>query len=153
MQIARPTSLPCLLSLKQFKTNLFSTKNLRQSYKCPKQGSIGKYLPLRGGRDISRCHLGKKIWKGYEQKRESVKEKGRMGKENEKRGSKRVKQMQNREQLRSKGHDGSQKTTCCKRGKISFSERGGGGGINIVFGPKYRPLVRNMVNYGTDIIL
>jgi hypothetical protein len=26
-------------------------------------------------------------------------------------------------------------------GKISFSE-GGGGGINIVFGPKYRPLSR-----------
>jgi hypothetical protein len=46
--------------------------------------------------------------------------------------------MQNREILRKKGHDGSQKMTCRKRGeKISSSE--GGGGINIVFGPKYRP--------------
>jgi hypothetical protein len=31
--------------------------------------------------------------------------------------------MQNREELRKKGHDGSQKMTCCDRGgKISFSE-------------------------------
>ncbi len=30
--------------------------------------------------------------------------------------------------------------------KISFSE-GGGGGINIVFGPKYRPLKREEVNW------
>jgi hypothetical protein len=57
------------------------------------------------------------------------KEKGRKGKENEKRGSKRVKQMQNREELRKKGHDGSQKMTVPR------------GGINIVFGPKYRPLL------------
>ncbi len=47
--------------------------------------------------------------------------------------------MQNREEVRHKDHDGSQKTACRERGiEISFSE--GGGGINIVFGPKYRPL-------------
>ncbi len=32
--------------------------------------------------------------------------------------------MQNREELRQKGHDGSQKTTCPERGKkLSFSDR------------------------------
>jgi hypothetical protein len=36
--------------------------------------------------------------------------------------------MQNREELRQKGHDRSQKTTCHKRGKMSFSEGGRGGG-------------------------
>jgi hypothetical protein len=46
--------------------------------------------------------------------------------------------MQNREELRQKGHDESQKTTCCERGKNIISERGGG---NIFFGPKYKPLV------------
>jgi hypothetical protein len=45
--------------------------------------------------------------------------------------------LQNREDLRQKGHDGSQKTMCRKRGKnVIFIRRGG---INIVFGPKYRP--------------
>jgi hypothetical protein len=50
------------------------------------------------GGDISRCHLGEKIWKGKEKKEENVKEKGRKEKEkgrkreeNEKRGNKRVK--------------------------------------------------------------
>jgi hypothetical protein len=52
-------------------------------------------------------------------------------------GSKRIKLMQNSEELRQNGHDRSQRT-CRKKGKI-FSERGGGG-INIVFGTKYRPL-------------
>jgi hypothetical protein len=33
--------------------------------------------------------------------------------------------MQNMEELRQKGHDGIKKTTCRKRGKISFSEGGG----------------------------
>jgi hypothetical protein len=47
--------------------------------------------------------------------------------------------MQNREELRQKGHDGSQKTTCPERGKKYNFQKGGG--INIVFGPKYRPLV------------
>jgi hypothetical protein len=46
--------------------------------------------------------------------------------------------MQNREELRQKGHDGSQKTTCRERGKKYHFQKGGG--INIVFGPKYRPL-------------
>ncbi len=45
--------------------------------------------------------------------------------------------MQNREELRQKGHSGSKKMTCCERGEnIIFR----GEGINIVFGPKYRPL-------------
>jgi hypothetical protein len=46
--------------------------------------------------------------------------------------------MQNREELRQKGHDGSQKTACHERGKNIIFRRGGG--IKIVFGPKYRPL-------------
>jgi hypothetical protein len=46
--------------------------------------------------------------------------------------------MQNREELRKKGHNGSRKTTCRKRGKKYHFQKGGG--INIVFGPKYRPL-------------
>jgi hypothetical protein len=46
--------------------------------------------------------------------------------------------MQNREELREKGHDGSQKTACHERGKNIIFRRGGG--MNIVFGPKYRPL-------------
>jgi hypothetical protein len=43
--------------------------------------------------------------------------------------------MQNREELRQKGHDGSRKTTCPERGKNIIFRRGGG--INIVFEPKY----------------
>jgi hypothetical protein len=39
--------------------------------------------------------------------------------------------MQNRAELRQKGHDRRKNTTCRKRGKIFVSE--GGGGINIVF--------------------
>jgi hypothetical protein len=47
--------------------------------------------------------------------------------------------MQNMVELRQKGHDGSQKTTCRERGKkYNFQKRGG---INIVFRSKYRPLV------------
>jgi hypothetical protein len=46
--------------------------------------------------------------------------------------------MQNREELRQKGHDRSLKKRHVTRGeKISFSETWG---RNIVFGPKYRPL-------------
>ncbi len=46
--------------------------------------------------------------------------------------------MQNREETRQKG-DGSKKTMCREKGKnIIFR---GGGGINIVFGLKYRPLI------------
>jgi hypothetical protein len=41
--------------------------------------------------------------------------------------------MQNREELRQKGHYGSQKMTCSERGKNIIFRRGG---INIVFGPK-----------------
>jgi hypothetical protein len=47
--------------------------------------------PSPGG-DISQCQsFGGKIWKGQEKKVENVEEKGRKGKENESRGSKRVK--------------------------------------------------------------
>jgi hypothetical protein len=81
--------------------------------------------PSPWGWNISRCHLGEKIRKGEEKKGENAKEKGRKGKANEKRGNKRVKQFQNREEFRQKGHDGSRKKTCHKRGKISFAERGG----------------------------
>ncbi len=58
--------------------------------------------------------------------------------------------MQNREELRQKGHDGSQKMTSRERGKNIIFRRGGG--INIVFGPKYRPLVNwsNYQYYWTD---
>ncbi len=43
---------------------------------------IGKYHPpLGGGKNISRCHLGEKIWKGEKKKGENVKEKGRKGEE------------------------------------------------------------------------
>jgi hypothetical protein len=34
--------------------------------------------------------------------------------------------MQTREELRQKGHNGSRETTCRERGKIPFSEGGGG---------------------------
>jgi hypothetical protein len=49
--------------------------------------------------------------------------------------------MQNREELRQKGHDGSRKMTCHEVGKI-FSLSEGGGGINIVFGPKCSPMMK-----------
>ncbi len=54
--------------------------------------------------------------------------------------------MQNREELRQKGHDGSRKMTCRERGKNIIFRRGGGG-INIVFGPKYRPLPHRYYTY------
>ncbi len=47
--------------------------------------------------------------------------------------------MQNRKELRQKGHDRSKNIYDMREGKISFSERGGGGGINITIGSKYRP--------------
>jgi hypothetical protein len=42
------------------------------------------------------------------------------------------------ENVKEKGRKGKEKGRKGKGEKISFSE--GGGGINIVFGPKYRPL-------------
>jgi hypothetical protein len=54
--------------------------------------------PPWGGKYVSRCHLGEKIYKKKRKRGENVKEKGRKGKEkgrkgkeNEKRGSKRIK--------------------------------------------------------------
>jgi hypothetical protein len=46
--------------------------------------------------------------------------------------------MQNREDLRKKATMEVEKRCVARGGKISFSE---GGGINKVFGPKYRPLL------------
>jgi hypothetical protein len=46
--------------------------------------------------------------------------------------------MQNSEKLRQKDHDVSRKTTCRERGEKYHFQRGGG--INILFRPKYRPL-------------
>ncbi len=51
------------------------------------QGSIYWKIPSPwGGGNISRCHLGEKIWKVEEKKRENVKAKGRKGKEKGRRG-------------------------------------------------------------------
>ncbi len=60
------------------------------------------------------------MWKKYETGREKAvkyKKKGRKRKERDKMGSKRIKYMQNREEIRQKGHDRSRKTMCCERGK------------------------------------
>jgi hypothetical protein len=46
--------------------------------------------------------------------------------------------MQHREELRPTGHDRSPKMTCRERGK-NFIFRGGG--LNVIFGPKYRRLL------------
>jgi hypothetical protein len=69
-------------------------------------------------------------------KRKKGEAKGRKGKEKEVSGSKRGKLMQNREKLRQKGHNRTQKPMCYESGKNIFRR---GGGI-MVFGPKYRPL-------------
>jgi hypothetical protein len=47
--------------------------------------------------------------------------------------------MQDREELRQKGHYKSHKTSCCERGKMIIF-RNKRGGINIVLRPKYRHL-------------
>jgi hypothetical protein len=52
--------------------------------------------------------------------------------------------MQNREELRQKGHDSSRKTTRSQRKQKNIFRRGGRGWINIVFGPKYRPLCKTI---------
>jgi hypothetical protein len=81
----------------------------------------GKYQPMTfGGKNMKRRE---KKGENVKEKGRKRKEKGRKGKENKKKGSKRVKQMQNREELRQKGHDGSQ-TTCRKRGKKYNFQRG-----------------------------
>jgi hypothetical protein len=45
--------------------------------------------------------------------------------------------MQNRKELRQKGQDRSRKTKCPEMGKKYNFQKGG---INIIFGPKYRSL-------------
>ncbi len=59
-------------------------------------------------------------------KRQKEERKRKKGEENEKRGRKGVKEMQNREELRLKGHDRSRKRTCCERGKKYYFQKGGG---------------------------
>ncbi len=54
-------------------------------------------------------------------------------------GSKRGKKMQNSQ----KGHHRSQKTMCQERRKTSFLVKEGGG-VNIAFRSKYRPLVEGV---------
>jgi hypothetical protein len=43
---------------------------------------------------------------------------------------------------------GVEKRRVARGGKISFSE--GGGGINIIFGPKYRPLFVNEIMHASE---
>jgi hypothetical protein len=57
--------------------------------------------------------------------------------------------MQNREELGQKGHNGSRKMTCHERGENIIFRRGGG--INIVFGPKYRPLLQPFIHPLNDL--
>jgi hypothetical protein len=63
---------------------LFNTGNSRGLY-------IGKYRPPRGRKKYQPISFGGKNMKRRREKRGNVKEKGRKGKENEKRGNKRVK--------------------------------------------------------------
>jgi hypothetical protein len=58
--------------------------------------------------------------------------------------------MQNREELRKNGQNGSRKTVSREGEKISFSE--GGGGINILLGPKYRPPIICEVLIGISVL-
>jgi hypothetical protein len=45
--------------------------------------------------------------------------------------------MQNREELRQKGHNGSKKNSMSREGEKYHFQKGGG--INVFFGPKYKP--------------
>jgi hypothetical protein len=57
-----------------------------------------------------------------------------------------LKKMKNSVELRQKSHDGSRKTTESRDGKkLSFLE---GGEVNVIFGPKYRPLLLKSWDYG-----
>jgi hypothetical protein len=89
----------------------------------------------RGGEGISADVIwGKKYENAKNKKGENVKEKGRKGeekvrkgKENENRGGKRVKSMQNMEELRQKRPKWESKNDVSREGKkISFSEGGEG---------------------------
>jgi hypothetical protein len=94
---------------------------------------IGKYPPPLGGGKYQPMSFGGKNMKSRREKEENVKEKERKGKEKgrrgekDQRGRKTVKLMQNREQLRQKGHNSSRKTTCRERGKKYHFQKGGGG--------------------------
>ncbi len=58
--------------------------------------------------------------------------------------------MQNRLNVRQKDHNGSRKTTCRERGK-KYRFQNGGGGIKIVFGPKYSPLLQGACGFNLGI--
>jgi hypothetical protein len=60
-------------------------------------------------------------------------------------GNKKIKEMQNREELRQKGYYKSIKKPVCqeRRKNIIFVKVGG---TNIVFGPKYRLLEKSLFN-------
>ncbi len=78
-------AVSCSIDMKKYiAASLYIYEKSRGQY-------IGKYPPPLKGGNISDCHLGGKIWKAEEKKGEYVKEKGRKGKEKEKRGSKMAK--------------------------------------------------------------
>jgi hypothetical protein len=54
--------------------------------------------------------------------------------------------MQNREELRQKGHERSQKMTYRERGENHFQR---GRGNKYCFGPKYRPLIKKLYQVTT----
>jgi hypothetical protein len=85
---------------------------------------IGKSPPPPWG--ISADVVWEKKYEKGKRKGGKCKRKMKKGRRNkEKMGSKKViKKMQNREELRQKGHDRSIKTTCCKKGKNIILERG-----------------------------
>jgi hypothetical protein len=82
-------------------------------------------IPLPGG-EYQPMSFGGKNMKRWREKGGKYKRKRKKGKENDKRESKRVKLMQNREELRQKRKDGSRKTACRERGKNVIFRRGGG---------------------------
>jgi hypothetical protein len=81
--------------------------------------------------------------KKRERKRDKGKEKGKKEKEKAKIRSKRVKEVQNREELRTNKHDRSRKTTSQEGEKYHFQK--GPRGIHIAFGPKYRSCVKDRI--------
>jgi hypothetical protein len=66
----------------------------------------------KGGKCGRKGKKGERKRKKGERKLEKRKQKGKL--------------MQNREELRQKGHDGSRKTTCHERGKKHNFQKGGG---------------------------
>jgi hypothetical protein len=99
-----------------------------------------KISPSPWGEILASVIWGKKYEQGKRKKGVNARKEGKRKKEKEKEKirSKRVKKVQNKEELMQKGHDRSWKTVCRRIGKNIIFRRGVG--INIVFGPKNRPL-------------